>query len=105
MDDSFIRAESYREVIPRVKTVLDRCRQHNITISWKKLDIGSKITFAGHVISSEGERPDPEKLKVIKPFPRPSNVTEVKSFMGLANRLTNCNLDIAHMGKSLRALT
>ena len=57
--------------------------------------------FAWHVISSKEVRPDPEKLKAIKQFPQPTNVTEVKSFMGLANQLTNCNPDIAHMGTSL----
>ena len=53
----------------------------------------------------QGVKPDPEKLKAIKEIPRPTNVTEIKSFMGLANQLTNCNPDIAHMGTLLRALT
>ena len=56
----------------------------------KKLNIGSKIIFAGHVISNEGVKPDPEKLKAIKQFPRSTNVTEVQSFMGQAKQLTNC---------------
>ena len=60
MDDTLIWEDSYRELILRVKTVLDRCRQHNNTISRKKLDIGSEITFAGHIINSEGVRLDPE---------------------------------------------
>ena len=50
-------------------------------------------------------RPDLEKLKTIKQFRQPTNVTEVKSLMGLANQLTNCNPDIAYMGMALRALT
>ena len=70
VDDTLIWADSYRELIPRVKTVLDRCRQHNITVY-----IGSEITFAGHVVSSEGVKPDPKKQKAIKQFPRPTNVT------------------------------
>ena len=60
-------------------------------------NLQKKITFAGHVISSEGVKPDPKKLKPIKEFPQPANVTEIKSFMGLANQ-TYFNLDIAHMG-------
>ena len=33
VDDTLIWEDSYRELIPREKTVLDRYRQHNITIS------------------------------------------------------------------------
>ena len=46
VDDTLIWAGKYAELIPRVKIVLDRCRQHNITISKKKLDMGSEINFA-----------------------------------------------------------
>ena len=65
-----------------MKTLLDRCRHHNITISRKMLDIGSKTTFVGHDISSERVKSDPEKLKAIKVFPRTTNVTEIRLFIG-----------------------
>ena len=63
--------------------------------------MGSEITFAGYVINDKGIQPNPDKLRAIRNFPRPTNFTEVKSFMGLANQLTNCNPDIAHVGASL----
>lgn len=37
----------------------------------------------GHIIIAEGIIVDPEKTKAIREWPRPNNVTEVRSFMGL----------------------
>lgn len=38
----------------------------------------------GHIISEEGIVVDQEKIKAIMEWPTPRNVTEVRSFMGLA---------------------
>jgi len=35
-------------------------------------------------VTSEGVKPDPQKVKAIKDFPIPKNTTDVKSFVGLA---------------------
>uniref|UniRef100_A0A2N9FE66 Reverse transcriptase n=1 Tax=Fagus sylvatica TaxID=28930 RepID=A0A2N9FE66_FAGSY len=43
-----------------------------------------KVTFLGHVISREGISIDPNKVEVVVKWERPTNVTEVRSFLGLA---------------------
>jgi hypothetical protein len=40
--------------------------------------------FLGHVISSEGVAIDPEKMKAIVEWTRPTSVFEICSFLGLA---------------------
>jgi hypothetical protein len=37
-----------------------------------------------HIISKEGISVDPKKIKVVESWPTPRNVSEVRSFMGLA---------------------
>jgi hypothetical protein len=44
----------------------------------------SKIHYLGHVISNEGIAMDPTKVEAIMEWHVPTNVTEVRSFMGLA---------------------
>ena len=39
----------------------------------------------GHVILSEGVKTDLEKIKVIKNWPLPCNVTQLRKFFGVAN--------------------
>jgi hypothetical protein len=43
----------------------------------------SRIHYLGHVISGEGIIVDPAKVEAIMKWPAPTNVTEVRSFMGL----------------------
>jgi hypothetical protein len=52
---------------------------------FNKCDFFQKeIQYLGHTISAEGVAVDPEKIKEIMDWPAPQNVTEVRSFMGLA---------------------
>ena len=37
----------------------------------------------GHVVSKEGIKVDPQKIKEIIEWPRPTNVTKVRSFLWL----------------------
>ena len=40
--------------------------------------------FLGHVVTKEGIKVDPQKVKAIKEWSRPTNITEIISFLGLA---------------------
>jgi hypothetical protein len=41
------------------------------------------VTFLGHVISDEGIFVDPKKVEAMLKWERPTNVTEIHSFLGL----------------------
>jgi len=43
-----------------------------------------KIAFLGHIVSNEGVSMDPQKIEAVMNWPIPKNLTEVRSFMGLA---------------------
>ena len=42
-----------------------------------------KVQFLGHVIDAEGVHPSPEKVQAVVEAPSPSNVTELRSFIGM----------------------
>jgi hypothetical protein len=44
-----------------------------------------KVVFLGYVVSTTGIEVDEEKVKAIKEWPMPKNITEVRSFHGLAS--------------------
>ncbi|GJU30223.1 putative nucleotidyltransferase, ribonuclease H [Tanacetum coccineum] len=46
----------------------------------------SKVAFLGHIVSAEGITMDPTKVEAITKWPRPTSVTEVRSFLGLAGK-------------------
>ena len=63
-----------------------------------------RIHFAGHIISDEGIQPDEEKYAAVSRFPRPKNVKDLRSFLGLAQQLASFVPDLAHMTSMLRPL-
>ena len=90
VDDTLIWAKDMEELVNRTRIILDRCRKNNITISRKKLELGKRIHFAGHIISDEGIQPDEEKYSAISKLPRPRSVKYLRSFLGLAQELWQC---------------
>ena len=43
------------------------------------------MSFLGHVVSKDGVMVDPSKIEAVKSWVRPTYVTEVGSFVGLAS--------------------
>ena len=66
--------------------------------------MGKDIAFAGHIISQDGIRHVDSKYRAIAEFPTPENVSQLRSFLGLANQLTAFVPDLAHMTATLRPL-
>ena len=98
------RQETESELLDRARIVLSRCRENNITISQKKLELSNKIRFTGHIISAEGYGPDKEKFVAIAQFPEPKNLRDLRGFIGLVNQLRMCIPNLAHMTSPLRPL-
>lgn len=48
--------------------------------------------------------PDPEKISAFRNFPQPTDVTSLRSFVGLANQLGHLIPDLAHLTKPLYQL-
>ena len=87
VDDILVYARNYDELFQRVEAVLQRCTEHNITLSKKKIEIGN-VTFAGYDVSAKGHSPTVDRIKAIVEFPTPlKDVTAVRSFLGMCTGL------------------
>ena len=104
VDDILLQAETLEEIYRLLYAVLLRCREHNLTLSRGKLEVGTSVKFAGYLIGADGIRPDPEKIRALSDFPAPHDVTSLRSFLGLANQLGMFVPDMSHMSDSLRPL-
>jgi hypothetical protein len=62
--------------------ILERLRQFNLKTEPDRCEfLKTELSYLGHVVTSEGAKPDPQK---VKEFPTPRNTKDVKSFLGLA---------------------
>jgi hypothetical protein len=66
--------------------VLSRLDKHNLRAKLSKCTFGAEsVKFLGHVVSSQGIKPDPDKIKAIQDWPVPTNGIQVAGFLGICN--------------------
>ena len=70
--------------------LLKRTKQINLKFNSKKLNMRKKeVKFMGHILSFDGLKPDPEKVKAVTEMPKPTNKQETLSLLGFVNYLAN----------------
>ncbi len=85
LDDILIYSRTLEEHRKHVRQVLLLLRQHKLYAKKSKCEFfKSKVSFLGHIVSENGIEMDPEKIKAIIDWPAPTNIQEVRSFLGLA---------------------
>ena len=85
IDDILIYSRTMEEHDEHLRLVLQCLREHKLYGKLSKCSFyQSRIHYLGHVISGEGVSVDPAKVEAIMEWPAPTNVTEVRIFMGLA---------------------
>jgi len=84
IDDLIIASESEEAHLKDIDEVLQRIIQFGMKIRLEKCSWArSRVQFLGHLIGSDGIRPNPEKVRIIKDYPAPTTAAEMKSFLGL----------------------
>ncbi|XP_045456438.1 uncharacterized protein LOC123666387 [Melitaea cinxia] len=70
-------------------------------------DLGrtNKVSYLGHVISSDGIQTDPEKLEAVQKWPTPKDKTEVRAFLGLCSYYRRFVKGFSEIAKPLHRLT
>ncbi|XP_054817457.1 uncharacterized mitochondrial protein AtMg00860-like [Prosopis cineraria] len=64
-----------------------------------------KVTFLGHVVSKDGIQVDPRKVEAVQNWPRPTTITEIHSFLGLAGYYRHFVQDFSKIAAPLIRLT
>ena len=84
-DDILIYSKSFDEHVKHIRQVLDELRKEKLFANLEKCSFCTDhVVFLGFVVSAKGIEVDESKVKAIKDWPAPTNVSQVKSFHGLA---------------------
>ena len=85
IDDILVYSRTKEDHVEHLHTVLKTLADHQLYAKLKKCDFWmEKVHFLGHMISAEGVSVDPGKIVAVVDWPRPTNVTEVRNFLGMA---------------------
>ncbi|GJR31971.1 pol protein [Tanacetum coccineum] len=85
IDDILVYSKSEEEHERHLRIVLEILRQKKLYAKFSKCEFWlQQVAFLGHIVSVDGIIMDPSKVEAITKWPRPTTVTEVRSFLGLA---------------------
>ena len=85
IDDILVYSRDEQEHEQHLKIVLQTLREKKLYAKLSKCDFWlKKVSFLGNIVSVEGIRVDPGKIEAVVNWKPPRSVTEVRSFLGLA---------------------
>ena len=86
LDDILISGGSPEEQLAIVEEVFTLLQEHGISLNPARcIFFQSGLEFPGHWIDKYGIRPLPQKMDAVMQAKSPTNVTELKSYLGLLN--------------------
>lgn len=86
LDDILITGKTKEEHLRNLEEVLKRLQQAGLRLKRKKCQfLQPSVQYLGYKIDKKGLHPTEEKVKAIKEAPRPKNVGELRSYLGLIN--------------------
>ena len=106
LDDIIIFSETEEEHLRHLEIIFERLRKAKLKLKLQKCNFFKRhIQYLGHLISSEGIHPLPEKLESIKNMPTPNSPKQVKQFLGLVGYYRKFVPRFADISRPLTKLT
>ncbi|KAK2718380.1 hypothetical protein QYM36_005628 [Artemia franciscana] len=106
VDDILVYGKNREEHDQRLSAVFRRARVKGIRFNSEKSEFSKdKVKYFGHIISRDGIKPDPEKIRAIQDMPSPQSKEELRTLLGMLNFLSKYIPDLSSKYKPLRDLT
>ena len=103
---SSMKEEYVKDHDNNLTKLLERARAVNLKLNKKKLKLRlSEVRYMGHLLKSEGLRPDPEKTRAIAEMPKPQDKKAVERLLGTVQYLSQFLPKLSEVAKPLRQLT
>jgi len=89
VDDILVYGANQAEHDTHLTAALQRIKQAGLTLSKDKCEFNnSKIKFLGQLVDHSGVHPDPDKVRAIRDMKAPTNIRELRQFLGMINQLS-----------------
>ncbi|GJP36389.1 hypothetical protein CLOM_g20901 [Closterium sp. NIES-68] len=86
LDDILIYSRDMHQHVQHLRRVFDILRRERFYVKLSKREFAlEKVQFLGHMVRAQGVHVDPKKIKAVRTWKTPENVTELQQFLGFAN--------------------
>ena len=105
-DDILCYSPDLKTHMEDLQKIFNRLIAAGLTLKPSKCKIAvQNVKYLGHILSPKGIRPNPEKVEVIKNYPIPKTVTQVRRFLGMTQYYRRFQTNYANLAKPLQNLT
>ena len=86
LDDILVKGSTREEHDKTLRLVLSKLQSAGLKLKLDKCHIGvPSVTYLGYKLDKEGIHPTEEKVKAISEAPAPTNITQLRAYLGLLN--------------------
>lgn len=105
IDDILIAGRTVEEHDKVLKQVVERATSYNLKLNFDKCRIRkSEVPYVGHIVTSEGLKPDPDKVRAITSMSPPTDKEGVRRFLGIIQYLSKFIPNMSQIDAPLRSL-
>ena len=106
IDDVLVHTKTHDEHRKELQIVFARLRKANLKLNLKKCEFGSStVTYLGFRLTPQGILPGKDKLAAVQKASPPSEVKQIKQFLGLCNFFRSHIRNFASISNPLNKLT
>lgn len=86
LDDVIVYSKTPELHAEHLELVFKKLQEHEFYCNPTKCTFNqSEVKYLGHIVGKDGLKVDPKKIAVIRDWPTPQDVSQLRSFLGLAN--------------------
>ena len=83
-DDILVYSSDWDQHLVHVRQTFEILRQHRFFVKTSKCAFGQQeLEYLGHIITRKGVKVDENKIAAMVAWPRPTNISELRGFLGL----------------------
>ena len=105
MDDVLVFGRDQKEHDKRLFAALTKIQTAGVTLNPRKCEFNKcQLKYIGHLIDQRGIQADPVRTSAIREMKPPTNVSELRRFMGMVHQLGKFSSNLADLTQPLRQL-